>query len=103
MTKQDIPNAGGWLNKAIKEEWTKSQTLHSAINQTRTKNSQGYVDKPQKEQGKSDSTQKIKQYLSIKMNDNNLPPTNLDAEEAILGGILLDPKAIDYLLLISCL
>ena len=28
------------------------------------------------------------------MNDNNLPPTNLDAEEAILGGILLDPKAI---------
>ena len=29
------------------------------------------------------------------MNDSNLPPTNLDAEEAILGGILLDPKAID--------
>lgn len=28
------------------------------------------------------------------MNDSNLPPTNLDAEEAILGGILLDPKAI---------
>lgn len=28
------------------------------------------------------------------MNDNNLPPTNFDAEEAILGGILLDPKAI---------
>ena len=28
------------------------------------------------------------------MNDNNLPPTNLDAEEAILGGILFDPKAI---------
>ncbi len=29
LTKQDIPNAGGWLNKAIKEEWTKSKTLHS--------------------------------------------------------------------------
>jgi replicative DNA helicase len=28
------------------------------------------------------------------MNDNNLPPTNIEAEEAILGGILLDPKAI---------
>ena len=30
------------------------------------------------------------------MNDNNLPPTNLDAEEAILGGILFDPKAITF-------
>ena len=28
------------------------------------------------------------------MNDNNLPPTNIEAEEAILGGILLDPNAI---------
>ncbi len=28
------------------------------------------------------------------MNDNNLPPTNIEAEEDILGGILLDPKAI---------
>lgn len=28
------------------------------------------------------------------MNDNNLPLTNIEAEEAILGGILLDPKAI---------
>ncbi|AFZ36904.1 replicative DNA helicase (plasmid) [Stanieria cyanosphaera PCC 7437] len=28
------------------------------------------------------------------MNDNHLPPTNIEAEEAILGGILLDPKAI---------
>ncbi len=28
------------------------------------------------------------------MNDNNLPPTNIEAEEAILGGILLDPQAI---------
>ena len=28
------------------------------------------------------------------MNDHNLPPTNIEAEEAILGGILLDPKAI---------
>ena len=28
------------------------------------------------------------------MNNDNLPPTNIEAEEAILGGILLDPKAI---------
>jgi len=49
LTKQDIPNAGGWLNKAIKEEWTKSKTLHSVS----TKPEQKIVkaaDLPQKEQ-----------------------------------------------------
>ena len=48
LTKQDIPNAGGWLNKAIKEEWTKSKTLHFAS----TKPEQKIVkaaDSPQKE------------------------------------------------------
>ena len=25
---------------------------------------------------------------------NNLPPVNIEAEEAILGGILLDPEAM---------
>ena len=29
------------------------------------------------------------------MSSNNLPPTNLEAEEAILGSILFDPSAID--------
>ncbi|VEP15066.1 hypothetical protein H1P_3050001 [Hyella patelloides LEGE 07179] len=28
------------------------------------------------------------------MNDNKLPPANIEAEEAILGGILLDPGAM---------
>lgn len=28
------------------------------------------------------------------MNSNNLPPTNIEAEEAILGSILFDPGAI---------
>jgi len=28
------------------------------------------------------------------MTDNNLPPTNIEAEEAILGSILFDPGAI---------
>lgn len=27
LTKQDIPNPGGWLNKAIKEGWTKAEPL----------------------------------------------------------------------------
>ncbi|MCC0178744.1 replicative DNA helicase [Waterburya agarophytonicola K14] len=29
------------------------------------------------------------------MTDNNLPPANIEAEEAILGGILLDPAAMN--------
>jgi replicative DNA helicase len=29
------------------------------------------------------------------MNNDNLPPSNIEAEEAILGGILLDPQAIN--------
>ena len=28
------------------------------------------------------------------MTENNLPPTNIEAEEAILGSILFDPSAI---------
>ena len=32
LTKQDIPNAGGWLNNAIKEGWTKSETIHQQSN-----------------------------------------------------------------------
>ena len=28
------------------------------------------------------------------MNDTKLPPTNIEAEEAIWGGILLDPEAM---------
>ena len=49
LTKQDIPNAGGWLNKAIKEGWTKPEV----INQQSNKPEQKIVkasDKPQKEQ-----------------------------------------------------
>ena len=31
------------------------------------------------------------------MKEPNLPPANIEAEEAILGGILFDPKAISYI------
>jgi len=48
LTKQDIPNAGGWLNKAIKEEWTKSKTLHSVSTKPEQKIVKA-IDKPQKE------------------------------------------------------
>ncbi len=49
LTKQDIPNAGGWLNKAIKEGWTKSETTHQQSNKPEQKIVKA-TDKPQKEQ-----------------------------------------------------
>ena len=49
LTKQDIPNAGGWLNKAIQEGWTKSETTHQQSNKPEQKIVKA-TDKPQKEQ-----------------------------------------------------
>jgi len=34
------------------------------------------------------------QELNFQAYSDRLPPQNIDAEEAILGGILLDPEAI---------
>ncbi len=48
LTKQDIPNAGGWLNKAIKEGWTKSETTPQRSNKPEQKIFKA-SDKPQKE------------------------------------------------------
>ncbi|MGK7952857.1 MAG: DUF6262 family protein [Xenococcaceae cyanobacterium] len=49
LTKQDIPNAGGWLNKAIKEGWTKSETIHQQSNKPEQRIVKA-TDKPHKEQ-----------------------------------------------------
>ena len=49
LTKQGIPNAGGWLNKAIKEGWTKSETTHQQFLKPEQKIVKA-TDKPQKEQ-----------------------------------------------------
>ncbi len=49
LTKQDIPNAGGWLNKAIKECWIKSETTPQHSNKPEQKIVKA-SDKPQKEQ-----------------------------------------------------
>ncbi len=37
LTKQDIPNAGGWLNKAIKEGWTKPEVITQQSNKPEQK------------------------------------------------------------------
>jgi Family of unknown function (DUF6262) len=49
LTKQDIPNAGGWLNKAISEGWTKSETIPQQFIKPEQKIVKA-SDKPQKEQ-----------------------------------------------------
>ncbi len=47
LTKQDIPNAGGWLNKAIKEAWTKPEVTISKSSKPEQKIVTA-SDKPQK-------------------------------------------------------
>jgi Family of unknown function (DUF6262) len=49
LTKQDIPNPGGWLNKAIQEGWTKPETIPQQSNKPVPKIVKA-SDKPQKEQ-----------------------------------------------------
>lgn len=49
LTKKDIPNAGGWLNKAIKEGWTKSETTPQQSYKPEQKITKA-TDKPHKEQ-----------------------------------------------------
>ena len=49
LTKQDIPNAGGWLNKAISEGWTKSETTHQQFSKPEQKIVKA-IDRPKKEQ-----------------------------------------------------
>ena len=65
LTKQDIPNAGGWLNKAIKEGWTKP-----AINtQKSTKPEQKIVtasDKPDKKLVDPSKLKKLSNIFSRK-------------------------------------
>ena len=49
LTKKDIPNAGGWLNKAIKESWTKPEVIIQQSNKPEQKIVKA-TDKPPKEQ-----------------------------------------------------
>lgn len=49
LIKQDIPNVGGWLNKAIQEGWSKSITINQISNRPEQKIIKA-TDKLQKEQ-----------------------------------------------------
>ncbi len=66
LTKQDIPNAGGWLNKAIKEGWTKPEV----ITQQSTKPEQKIVTAADKPEKKLVDPNKLKKLSNI-FNKNN--------------------------------
>lgn len=61
LTKQDIPNAGGWLNKAIKEGWTKPEV----IIQQSTKPEQKIVTATDKPEKKLVDLKKLKKLSNI--------------------------------------
>ncbi len=67
LTKQDIPNAGGWLNKAIKEGWTKPEVT----TQQSTKPEQKIVTASDKPKKKLVDPNKLKKLSNIfnKKND----------------------------------
>ncbi len=67
LTKQDIPNAGGWLNKAIKEGWTKPKIT----TQKSTKPEQKIVTASDKPEKKLVDPNKLKKLSNIfnKKND----------------------------------
>ena len=48
LTRQDVPNPGGYLNKAIQGEWTKSQAITQQSNKPEQKIVKA-TDKPEKE------------------------------------------------------
>ena len=66
LTKQDIPNAGGWLNRAISEGWTKPEV----ITQQSTKPEQKIVTASDKSEKKLVDPNKLKKLSNI-FNKNN--------------------------------
>ena len=62
LTKQDIPNPGGWLNKAIKEGWTKAEPISKPTKTTPQSKIFTATDKPSK---KLMSADKLKQLSNL--------------------------------------
>lgn len=62
LTKQDIPNPGGWLNKAIKEGWTKAEPISKPTKTTPQSKIFTATDKPNK---KLMSADKFKQLSNL--------------------------------------
>ena len=59
LTKQDIPNPGGWLNKAIKEGWTKAESISKPTNTPPQSKFVTATDKPNKKLMSNDKLKKL--------------------------------------------
>ena len=62
LDKQDIPNPGGWLNKAIKEGWIKAKSISKPTKTTPQSKIVTATDKPNKKLMSSD---KLKQLSNL--------------------------------------
>ena len=59
LTKQDIPNPGGWLNKAIKESWTKAEPISAPTKVNPQSKIVAATDKPNKKLMSPDKLKKL--------------------------------------------
>ena len=66
LTKQDIPNPGGWLNKAIKEGWAKAEPMSKPTKTTPQSKIVSAKDKPNKKLMSSDKLKKLSNLFNSK-------------------------------------
>ena len=65
-TKQNIPNPGGWLNKAIKEGWTKAEPISQPPKTTPQSKIVTATDKPNKKLMSSDKLKQLSNLFNSK-------------------------------------
>ena len=66
LTKQNIPNPGGWLNKAIKEGWTKAEAISKPTKVTPQSKIVTATDKPNKKLMSNDKLKKLSNLFNNK-------------------------------------
>lgn len=70
LSKQDIPNPGGWLNKAIKDGWTKSEPIPRQTQQENSVSNQVKIT-PDKKLISADKLKSLSQSLNNIFKDNS--------------------------------
>ena len=66
LSKQDIPNPGGWLNKAISEGWTKAEPMSKPTKTTPQSKIITATDKPNKKLMSVDKLKKLSNLFNSK-------------------------------------
>jgi len=64
LNKQDIPNPGGWLNKAISEGWIKAEPISKPTKATPQSKIVSATDKPNKKLMSADKLKKLSNLLN---------------------------------------